>query len=64
MQKKTSLSSGQGEGLKGVTKKVKDGDNMVLETDKTGKFAIVSKEKFLQMGAKHTVGISSSTRVS
>ena len=32
----------------------REGESVVLETDKTGKFDVVSTERHLEMGAKHT----------
>ena len=49
-----SLTRDQANGLKSLKKRSGDGELVVLETDKTGKFCSVSTEKFLEMGSKHT----------
>ena len=41
-------------GLAKLKKRVDDGTCVIMETDKTGRFAIVSIEAFLEMGAVHT----------
>ena len=53
-QLKSSLTQEQKRGLADIRKKTKDDGVVILETDKTGKFASVSQEKFLEMGNKHT----------
>ena len=52
-QMKTSLTAEQRKGLTEIKKKIKEGEVILLETDKTGKFAVVSPVKFLEMGNKH-----------
>lgn len=46
---KSSLSFDQKKGLDDVKKRTKEGDVVVLETDKTSKFVVVSVEKYLEM---------------
>ena len=55
-QLKTSLSEDQRKGLTQIKKRTKEGEVVVLETDKTGKFSIVTTEDYLKMGQKHTAG--------
>ena len=51
---KSNLTKEQRNGLKKLQKRKKDGDIIVLITDKSGKFAITDTESYLKMGAVHT----------
>ena len=51
---KSNLTWSQKNGLKKLLKRKKDGDIIVLTTDKSGKFAVTEMETYLAMGAIHT----------
>ena len=50
------LSSEQKKGLKSIKKKVKEGNLVALESDKTGNLGVVDRDRYLEMGRKHTKG--------
>ena len=54
LQKATSLTKSQREGLASLKKRSKEGDLFILERDKTNKFAAVDQDTYLKMGEKHT----------
>ena len=39
-----------------MSKKIKEGDIIICETDKSGKLCAVTRSAYLEMGLKHTVG--------
>ena len=53
-EQKSNLTPGERRGLKSLRKRVKDGDLVVLQTDKSGRFAIMSMETYIRAGEKHT----------
>ena len=57
-----NLSYNQRAALFTLKKKVREGDLVILNTDKTGKLAAVSKDTYKQMGMKHTAGDQVITR--
>ena len=53
-RQKANLSKRKSEGLKSLQKRIKDGDLVVLPTDKSGRFAIMSMETYMLAGEVHT----------
>ena len=53
---KSNLSSEETRGLNSLRKRVREGDIVVLPTDKSGRFAIMSFQTYLEAGAVHTDG--------
>ena len=49
-QVKTSLSKHQRKGLQEIRRRTKEGEVVILESDKTGKFSVVTSENYLEMG--------------
>ena len=43
------------EGLKNLKKRFKEGEIIILPTDKSGRFGIMSLENYLKAGGKHTI---------
>ena len=50
----SNLTFSQKNGLRKLQKRKKDGDIIILTTDKSGKFAVTDTETYLEMGAVHT----------
>ena len=50
----SDMSWSQRNGLKKLQKRKKDGDIIILTTDKSNKFAVTDVESYLAMGAVHT----------
>ena len=53
---KSNLSRGEIRGLKSLKKRVKEGELAILPTDKTGLFAIMSRDTYVECGLSHTKG--------
>ena len=53
---KPNLTKTAQEGVDSLNKRINEGQIVVLNTDKSGKFAIVTVEKYLEMGGVHTAG--------
>ena len=53
-QKVNSLNNIQKEGLKSLSKRVKNEEVVILKTDKSHKLCILGIEKYREMGQKHT----------
>ena len=51
---KSNLEKDEAEGLESLLKKIQKRDIIVLKTDKSGKFMVVSQEEYRKMGAVHT----------
>ena len=51
---KSNLDKDELEGLESLLKKIQKKEVLVLKTDKSGKFYIVSQEEYRKMGAVHT----------
>ena len=51
---KDNLSLGEKRGLKSLKKRVADGEIIVCQTDKSGRFCILSREQYREAGAVHT----------
>ena len=49
------MLKGEQNGLKSLKKKVKEGGIIVLPTDKSGRFAVMSLENYIRAGNKHTI---------
>ena len=53
---KTNISKEVDNGIKSLKKRIENEEIIVLETDKSGKLAITSRETYLEMGDVHTAG--------
>ena len=53
-EQKSNLSRNQLEGLKSLKKRMKEGEIVILPTDKSGNFCVMSRETFLRAGLVHT----------
>jgi hypothetical protein len=49
-----NLTEGEKKGLKSLKKSIKDGSIVVLPTDMTGKFALMSMSIYMRAGEEHT----------
>ena len=49
----SNLDEEQNKGLRSVLKKLKDEEWLIMKTDKSGKFCIVSYEDYIKMGQSH-----------
>ena len=50
----SNLTQAEKRGLDSLKKKVKDGSIIIVQTDKSGRFAVMSKEEYERAGRKHT----------
>ena len=50
----SNLTQAEKRGLDSLKKKVKAGDIIIVQTDKSGRFAVMSKEEYERAGRKHT----------
>ena len=50
----SNLNPAQLEGLKSLKKRIKEGDLIVLRTDKSGKLCVATRDTYVQMGMIHT----------
>ena len=50
---KTNLTKDGEKGLKELQKRIKEGEILVIKTDKSGKLAVTDKENYLELGRKH-----------
>ena len=53
---KTNLTRGEVRGLRSLRKRIKEGELVVLPTDKTGLFAVMSRSTYTECGMKHVKG--------
>ena len=53
---KSNLSMREIKGLKSLKKRVKEGEIVILPTDKTGLFTVMSRDTYLACGLSHTKG--------
>ena len=53
-EQKTNLTFSQRNGLRKLRKRIKDGEFVVMLTDKSGKLAISDVESYIEMGSVHT----------
>ena len=51
---KDNLSSGEKRGLKSLKKRVAEGKLIVCQTDKSGRFCVLTREQYLEAGLEHT----------
>merc|ERR1711888_447249 len=51
---KVNLTPSQGRGLRKLKKRVKEGELLICETDKSGRFAVVRMETYIAAGRVHT----------
>ena len=52
-EQKTNLTCSQKKGLISLVRRVKSGEVIIVETDKTGKFAILTMEDYMAAGMVH-----------
>ena len=52
-KQRPNLTPEQNRGLKLIKKRIKEGEYLVLKSDKSNKFVILSREAYIQMGMKH-----------
>ena len=50
---KSNLPFDEAQGLRSLSKKVKEGEAIILKTDKSGKLAICTPDTYLEMGMEH-----------
>ena len=55
-QQNLNISAAEARGLKTLGTRVQEGGNVVLPTDKTGTFAVMSRENYMKAGLVHTQG--------
>ena len=55
-KQKSNLNKTQLKGLLSLKKRIDNAEIVILPTDKTGRFAIMTRETYLQSGLKHTRG--------
>ena len=55
-EQKMNLTEEEKKGLKRIQKRIKDGDLIVMKTDKSGKLSVTTREKYLEMGDEHVKG--------
>ena len=53
-KQKTNLTYSQKKGLVSLVRRVKSGEVIIVETDKTGQFAILTMEEYMAAGVVHT----------
>ena len=59
---KSNLTEEEQEGLKTLMKRIKEGELVVMKTDKSGKFCVTTKEKYVEMGMDHVKNDKEVTR--
>ena len=55
-RQKTNLTVSEAKGMKSLLKRVKEGETVVVPTDKTSKLAVMSRAAYIKAGLAHTVG--------
>ena len=50
---KSNLNRQEQEGLKSLQKRIKEGDLIILKTDKSSKFTVTNRQEYLKMGQEH-----------
>ena len=50
----TNLTKGEARGLKSLQKRVEEGELVVVKTDKSGRFSLMSLEEYRRAGEVHT----------
>ena len=53
-EQKSNLTKGEELGLKSIKKRVKEGDIVVIPTDKSGNLAVMARSTYLEAGMAHT----------
>ena len=48
-----NLTAGERRGLKDLQKRVKDGEIIICQTDKSGRLAVLSRSQYIESGNKH-----------
>ena len=51
---RSNLSKGQEEGLKSIKKRLKEGEIVIVPTDKSGALAVMTRRAYVEAGLKHT----------
>ena len=52
-EQEQNLTRTEQKGLKSLLKKIREDKILVMKTDKSGKFAVTTKEKYMEMGKVH-----------
>ena len=52
-EQESNLGEEERKGLKSLIKRTKDGEIIVMKTDKSGKFSVTNREKYIEMGQVH-----------
>ena len=52
-EQKSNLSEEEQEGLKTLAKRIKEGEIVIMKTDKSGKFCVATREKYIELGMDH-----------
>ena len=52
-EQKTNLTEDEKKGLKKIQKRIKEGDLVVMKTDKSGKMSVTDRENYVKMGQEH-----------
>ena len=52
-EQKSNLTENEKMGLKRLKKRIKDGELVVMKTDKSGKMSVTDRENYIQMGQEH-----------
>ena len=55
-QQKSNISAAEARGLKSLRTRVREGEIVVLPTDKTGRFAVMSRDSYERAGLIYTQG--------
>ena len=53
-KQESNLSEEERKGLRSILKRIREGEILVMKTDKSGKFCIVSQADYIKMGEVHT----------
>ena len=53
-EQKTNLSPEERSGLHSLQKKIKEEEIIIMKTDKSGRFLVITPEQYLEMGKVHT----------
>ena len=51
---KDNLTAGEKRGLKSLKKRVTEGEIIICQTDKSGRFCVLTREQYLEAGLEHT----------
>ena len=52
-EQKSNLTMEEQEGLKKLVKRIRDGEIVIMKTDKSGKFCVATRERYIELGMDH-----------